>query len=98
MIHTVNISKDDTFVDFLGDKAGARLAYGGQFDLTSGETLETVASSHEIPNMYLLADADFIRCCETCEKNRSYIDNILPTMQLLEALYSSSDKKCEISF
>ena len=93
-----NVSASDTYVDFLGDKAGARLAYGGQFDFTSGETLETVTTSHEIPNMYLLEDRDFIRCCETGEKNRSYIDYILPTMKVLDALYASAEAGKEIAF
>lgn len=93
-----NVSYGDTYVDFLGDKAGARLAYGGQFDFTSGDTLETVKSNHEIPNMYYREDEDFIKSLESGVKNRNYIDNILPSMQLLDSLYASAEEGKEISF
>ena len=93
-----NIPDADTYIDFLGDKKGARLVYGKQFKLFDGETLETTESSHEIPNMYLREDAAFLEAIETGEKNRNHIDNILETMKLLNALYDSADAKAEIKF
>ena len=93
-----NIPEKDTYIDFLGDKKGARLAYGGQFKLFDGATLETTETSHEIPNMYVKEDADFLRSTETGEVTRNHIENILETMKLLNALYDSSVEKSEIKF
>ncbi len=91
-----NLDKADMFVDFLGDKGGARLDYGKQFKFTSGETLESYETDHEIPNMYLREDEDFFNSVRTGEKNRNYIDNILESMKLLDGLYKSAEKKSEI--
>ena len=93
-----NINNDEMFIDFLGDKAGARLDYGGKFTLTKGDTLETVQPEYDIPNMYLCENKAFIESITTGEKNRSHIDNILESAKLLQALYDSSDEKKEISF
>lgn len=89
--------KGQMFVDFLGDKGGARLQYGKQFSFYDGDTLETTVSEHEIPDMYLCEDSDFIRSVQTGEKNRNYIDNILESMKLLDSLYASSEQKKEIT-
>ena len=91
-----NIDKGEMFIDFLGDKKGARLDYGKQFHLTDGETLKTTDTDHEIPNMYKREDEDFLRCIETGERNRNHISNILESMKLLDSLYKSSDLKAEI--
>ena len=91
-----NIPEKDTYIDFLGDKKGARLAYGGQFKLFDGATLETTETSHEIPNMYYREDADFLSSIDTGEVTRNHIENILETMKLLNALYDSSDAKAEL--
>lgn len=84
------------FVDFMGDKGGVRLTYGSHFEFFDGDTLESSVSDHEIPNMYLCEDADFILSTETLEKNRNHIDNILESMKLLDALYASADIKKEV--
>ena len=91
-----NIPEKDTYIDFLGDKKGARLAYGGQFKLFDGATLETTETNHEIPNMYYREDADFLKSIDTGEVTRNHIENILETMKLLNALYDSSDAKAEL--
>ena len=86
----------ETFIDFLGDKGGARLDYGKKFVFTSGETLEDEAPEYDIPNMYFCEDEDFIRSVNTGEKNRNYIDNILESAKLLDALYQSAEAHKEI--
>ena len=93
-----NISNGEMFIDFLGDKAGARLDYGKHFHWTDGETLETTDSDHEIPDMYLREDEDFLLCTETGTKNRNYIDNILESAKLLDYLYRSAEAGEEIKF
>ncbi len=91
-----NISKDEMFIDFLGDKKGVRLEYGKQFDITDGATLETVTTNHEIPNAYEREDADFISSLNTGIRNRTHISEILESMKLLDMLYASSESKKEI--
>ena len=91
-----NIDNGEMFIDFLGDKKGARLDYGNQFKLTSGETLQTVESEHEIPNMYKREDEDFIASINSGVRNRNHISNILESMKLLDSLYRSSDLKKEL--
>lgn len=91
-----NLDKNEMFIDFLGDKGGARLTYGDHFEFCDGSTLETIRPEYDIPGMYLCEDKAFVESVETGVKNRSYIDNILESMKLLDALYSSADKKEEI--
>ena len=93
-----NLDKGEMFIDFLGDKKGARLTYGGQFEVTDGETLETTKTEHEIPNMYLREDEDFFNSIESGVKNKNNIDNILESMKLLDYLYKSAEIGKEIQF
>ena len=86
-----NIERDEMYVDFLGDKKGARLNYRGQFVLSGGETLKTVTSDHEIENMYLLEDEAFLSSTVSGEKNKNNIDFVLESMRLLDALYRSAE-------
>ena len=91
-----NINQNEMFIDFLGDKAGARLTYGGKFEIYDGATLETITPEYDIPNMYLCEDKAFIESIETGVKTRSHIDNVLESAKLLDALYQSADKKQEV--
>lgn len=91
-----NIDRNDMFIDFMGDKAGARLTYGGKFEIYDGETLETISPEYEIPNMYLCEDKAFIESITTGEKNRNNIENILESMKLLNSLYDSAEKRKEV--
>lgn len=91
-----NIDNADMFIDFLGDKAGARLTYGGKFEIYDGETLETITPEYEIPNMYLCEDNAFVDSITTRVKNRNNIENILESMKLLNSLYESSEQRKEV--
>lgn len=91
-----NIDKNEMFIDFLGDKCGARLKYGKKFEIYDGQTLETIAPEYDIPNMYLCEDKAFIESVTTGVKNRNHIDNILESAKLLDALYQSAEIKGEI--
>ena len=93
-----NIKKREMFVDFLGDKGGARLSYCGQFEFFDGQTLVAEKSDHELPNMYEREDRAFIKSIETGVKDKNNIAEILESMKLLQALYDSSDKGEEIKF
>lgn len=91
-----NINREEMFIDFLGDKCGARLMYGEKFEIFDGETLQTIVPEYDIPNMYLLEDQAFIESVITGEKNRSNIDNILESAKLLDTLYKSAEDKREV--
>ena len=91
-----NINQSEMFIDFLGDKAGARLTYGGKFEIYDGDTLETIQPEYDIPNMYLREDEAFIESIKTGVRNRNHISNILETMKLLDTLYRSSEIGKEI--
>lgn len=91
-----NIGKTEMYIDFLGDKGGARLNYLGQFTYWDGATLESYTSKHEIPDMYKEEDEAFLQSIDTGVKDKNYIDNVLESARLLQALYDSSEKNKEI--
>ncbi len=91
-----NVDKAEMFVDFLGDKGGARLDYGGKFTFYDGATLEATVPEYDIPNMYEVESRAFIESCNSGVKNRSHIDNILESAKLLDVLYKSAEIKKEI--
>ena len=91
-----NINKEEMFIDFMGDKAGARLTYGGKFEIYDGETLQTVVPEYDIPDMFLCESEAFARSINTGEKTRTNIVNILESMKLLDTLYASADIRKEV--
>lgn len=91
-----NVGEDEMYIDFLGDKGGARLTYGGKFKFWSGETLEAETPDFEIPSHYLCEDKAFLESCRTGVKDKNNIENILESAKLLQALYDSAAKKCEV--
>ena len=91
-------SKNEMFIDILGDKGGARLTYGKQFEFFDGSTLESYTSDHEIPNMYRKEERAFFESIDTGVKTRGHIDNILESAKLLDVLYQSAEKGEEVSF
>lgn len=93
-----NINEREMFIDFLGDKCGVRLDYFGKFTMYDGETLETIKPEYELGKAHRDEDISFIDCVRTGKKNQAYIDNILESAKLLDALYESSEKNAEVSF
>lgn len=91
-----NIFKPEMYIDFLGDKCGARLTYGGKFEMFDGETLESVTPEYDIPDMYLCEDKAFLESTVTGQKTRNHIDNILESAKLLDSLYQSAEMKKEV--
>ena len=93
-----NIDAQDMYIDFLGDKGGARLTYGGKFVFWSADTLEKTEPEYDIPNMYYCEDKAFLESIETGIANKNNISEILESAKLLDALYESAEKKQELSF
>ena len=48
--------------------------------------------------MFLEEDKAFVEACVSGNKSKNYIDNILETAKLLDALYTSAGEKKEINF
>ena len=93
-----NVKQKEMYIDFLGDKGGARLSYGGKFVFFDGEKYEEIAPEYDIPNMYLLEDRAFFEEIATGVKDKNNIEQILESAKLLDALYESAKLKKEISF
>ena len=91
-----NIDKNEMFLDFLGDKCGARLTYCGKFELYDAKTLETIKPEYDIPDMYQCESEAFIESVTTGVKNRSNIEYVLESARLLDALYESAEKHREL--
>lgn len=85
-----NIDARDMFIDFMGDKGGIRLSYGGKFTFTDGSTLATVTPEYDIPDMYGEEDKAFLASMESGEHNKANIEHILESARLLDALYASA--------
>lgn len=96
-----NINKEEMFIDFLGDKGGARLNYGGNFTFYTQDehgVLQTVEPIFNIPNQVECEDRAFLEAIEKGEKTKTYITNILESAKLLDALYKSAEIRSEIRF
>ena len=91
-----NIKCNEMFIDFLGDKGGARLDYGGRFKFLNADTLEEEAPEYDMPSMFVKENQAFIDSVASGEKPINYIDSVLESMKLLDALYKSSDASKEI--
>jgi predicted dehydrogenase len=95
-----NIGVEEMYVDFLGDKAGVRLQYGGDFKLYSakdGEIIETNSKYISIPHFENEINC-FLQCIKSGEKLPSHIDTVVITAKIMQALYDSSEQGKEISF
>ena len=93
-----NVKQTDMYIDFMGDKGGARLEYGGKFVFFDGERYEEIAPEYDIPNHYLCEDKAFFESIATGKKDKNNIENILESAKLLDALYESAKIQKEVSF
>lgn len=91
-----NINVEEKYIDFLGDKNGARLNYCGKFTLYHGDTLQTEHPEYDIPDMYACEDRAFLESIDTGVKTKTHISRILESMHLLDALYQSAKENREI--
>ncbi len=93
-----NLNEDEMYIDFLGDKGGARLMYGKGFKFYTVRDglLTTEEPNYKIPDMYTCENKAFIESVITGKKNRNDVCEILQSAKLLEALYQSAEKKREI--
>ncbi len=93
-----NIGVGESYIDFLGDKAGIRLQYGGNFTVygVKDGKLWQDTPEYESVNMFQNEIDSFIRCIRTGEKLPSHIDSVIITARMMQAIYDSSDAGEEI--
>jgi predicted dehydrogenase len=94
-----NIGHSEAYVDFLGDKAGIRLQYGGDFEMFGTKDGKLVSCKPEFDktNHFENEINAFLRCIKTGEKLPSHIDSVIPTARILQAIYDSSEQNKEIT-
>lgn len=93
-----NIGESETYIDFIGDKAGIRLKYCGPFTIygdRAGMLTETKTDCKSV-NMYDEEINSFIKCIQTGEKNQANIDYAIETSRIMQAIYDSSEQHKEI--
>lgn len=94
-----NIGVAETYIDFLGDRAGIRLQYGGNYTLYTARDgmLQTITPSFKTGDMFQREIDEFVACVTSGEKLPSHIDTVILTAQMMQAIYDSSDRKQEIN-
>lgn len=93
-----NIGVADQYIDFMGDKGGIRLNYGGNFTYYTSEygSLVSYTPEYNTTNMYENEINAFIDCIKTGEKLTSHVDTAIITAKMMQAIYDSSEKHEEI--
>lgn len=94
-----NIGEGDTYIDFIGDKGGIRLQYGGGFKLysTCNGMLTETAFDYSTTDMYSREVRDFLTNAPAKIKTRASIDHAIKTSELMELLYKSAEEHREIT-
>jgi predicted dehydrogenase len=94
-----NIGATEMFVDFFGDRGGARFDYGKKsVTFFDGETLGEETPELPAYNTYAAEDRTFLDSTVGGPLDRNHIDNVLETARVLDALYASAAAGREISF
>lgn len=93
-----NIGEDEMFIDFMGDKGGIRLKYGGDFRYygTDGDSLVDYKCSIKTNDHFENEINAFVNCTKTREKLASHIDTAIITAKIMQAIYDSSEQHKEI--
>lgn len=93
-----NINKNEMFIDFLGDKGGIRLAYGGKFEYSTYQNGMLINSTPEYAteDMFDLEIANFVNDVRNRSKSRAAIENVLITQKILDTIYASSEAGQEV--
>ena len=95
-----NIGIPESYIDFLGTKAGIRLTYGGDFHLygvKDGKLTDEVPVV-ESGDMFYNEIRAFVDCVRSGEKLPSHIDRNILTSRLMQGIYDSSDSDREVVF
>jgi predicted dehydrogenase len=95
-----NIGINEMYVDFLGDRAGVRLNYGGDYTVYTAKdgALLEINQKYQVDDMFLKEMEAFLDCVITGKKLPSHIDTVIKTSLIMQALYDSSKIGKEIAF
>jgi predicted dehydrogenase len=95
-----NIGVSETYIDFMGDKAGIRLQYGGGFVKYGAENGMLTKTEYNFKNTAMFQNEidAFLRCVRGGEKLPSHIDVNIKTSKIMQAIYDSSAAHREIVF
>ena len=95
-----NVNVNEMYIDFLGDKAGIRLQYGGKFSIYTSKdgVLYEVNPDYKMDNMFQKEIDAFVDCIRSGEKLTAHIDTVLITAKIMQAMYDSSEAHREINF
>ncbi|PKM63114.1 MAG: gfo/Idh/MocA family oxidoreductase [Firmicutes bacterium HGW-Firmicutes-21] len=93
-----NIGVAESYIDFIGTKAGARLNYGGDFTVYTTAAGGLVSLKPKFPQKQMFQEEidGFLRCIRTGEKLPSHIDTVIVTAKMMQAMYDSSEQNKEI--
>lgn len=94
-----NIGVKETYIDFMGDKGGIRLDYGGKFTYYSVDENNDLISyqpEFNMSNMFENEINAFVDCVRTGEKLPSHIETVAITARMMQAIYDSAEKHEEI--
>ena len=93
-----NIGVKETYIDFMGDKGGIRLDYGGNFTYYTAEfgSLVSYTPEFNMSNMFENEINEFLKCIRTGEKLPSHIETVAVTARMMQAIYDSAEKHEEI--
>lgn len=98
-----NIGEEEMYIDFIGDKGGIRMKYGGPntfykftvYSTKDGMLTDTTPEFSVRSHFSNEIDA-FVDCVENGEKLPSHIDTNIITAKLLQAIYDSAESHREI--
>ncbi len=95
-----NIGISESYIDFLGTKAGVRLTYGGDFHVygVKDGKLTDEKPEFENTNSFYNEMRAFIDCVRSGEKLPSHIDRNILTSRIMQGIYDSSMSDREVVF
>ncbi len=95
-----NIAESETYIDFMGDKGGIRLQYGGGFTkygTENGMLTKTEYLFNHCPMFQHEIDG-FLRCVRGGKPLPSHIDVTIKTAKLMQGVYDSAAAHREVVF
>ena len=94
-----NIGPSETYIDFMGTKAGIRLQYGGGFTIygTENGALTETKPSYVNTDMFLNEITAFVNDVTSREPLPSRIDVNIKTSQIMQAVYDSAAAHKEVT-
>ena len=94
-----NIGENETYIDFMGDKAGIRLQYGGNFTLysTKNDMLTKTTFDYKTTAMFQNEIDAYVKAVqEGNDKLPSNINVNILTQEIMEAIYKSAEEHKEV--